>query len=346
MSEINSDYIVGTIYTELNEEIGPNPLYWIPKNLDPRTTMHVGIKSITLLTAEDGKIPSTLTILPFPSLKLKGIIKYLEWRDETRRGGVGLATISILINESDDLIFYKYIKELESEFEETANKLILMEETKRNEEIYHLELINLCHRIETILDQFKVQEEISGDHPIQDPSKFVSKPELFQFKIAVCGDPQVGKTSLILRYTNKVFNRNYLPTLGVSVSSKLLQVDDALVQLVIWDIAGQTIFKTMRKTFYKGARGLFFVYDLTNIESFNHLESWYKDVKKNIPEFPRGFIIGNKNDLKEGRIISNEDAIQIAEKLNLVHIETSALTGESVEQIFENLARILLSESR
>jgi len=55
MNEIKSAYITGAIYTELNEEVGPNPLIWIPNNLDPRTTMHVGIKSVTLLTAEDGK---------------------------------------------------------------------------------------------------------------------------------------------------------------------------------------------------------------------------------------------------------------------------------------------------
>ncbi len=346
MSEINSDYIVGAVYAELNEEFGPNPVYWIPKNLDPRTTMHVAIKSITLLTAEDGKIPKTLTMLPFPSLKLKGLIKYLEWKDENRRGGVGITSFCLLINESDDLIFYKYIKEFESIFSEIADKLILMEENKRIDEVIHSELINLIQKIESLLDQFKIAEEVSVAQPIVDPSKFISKPELFQFKIAVCGDPHVGKTSLILRYTNKVFNRNYLPTLGVSVSSKIIQVDDALVQLVIWDIAGQAQFKTMRNAFYKGARGVFFVFDLTNPESFDNLESWYKDIEKNVIEFPKGHIIGNKNDLKEQRVINKEEANQIADKLNLEYIETSALTGESVELIFEKLARKLLSESR
>jgi len=346
MSEINSDYIVGAVYTELNEELGPNPFSWIPQNLDPRTTMHVAIKSITLLTAEDGKIPNTLTILPFPSLKLKGIIKYIEWKDENLRGSVGISSVCLLINEADDLIFYKYIKDFESIFSEIADNLILMEESKRIEEVIQSELISIIQKIESLLDQFKIEEEVSVVQPIEDLSKFESKPELFQFKIAVCGDPHVGKTSLILRYTNKVFNRNYLPTLGVSVSSKIMQVDDALVQLVIWDIAGQSIFKTMRNAFYKGARGVFFVYDLTNPESFAHLESWYEDVEKNIPEFPKGHIIGNKNDLKEERAIKEEEVIQIAEKLNLEYIETSALTGERVELIFEKLARRLLSESR
>lgn len=346
MSEINSDYISGVVYTELNEELGPNPISWIPKNLDPRTTMNVAIKSITLLTAENGEVPKTLTILPFPSLKFKGIIKYLLWKDENRRGGIGTASICLLIHEADDLIFYKYIKEIESTFSDIADKLILMEETKRNEEVIHSELRNLIQKIESQLDQFKIAEEISFVSPIEDPSMFASKPELFQFKIAVCGDPSVGKTSLILRYTNKVFNSNYLPTLGVSVSSKIMQIDNSLVQLVIWDIAGQAMFKTMRAAFYKGARGVFFVYDLTNSESFNHLESWYNDVATNIPEFPKGYIIGNKNDLVEGRLINNVDAIQIAEKFNLEYIETSALTGERVELIFEKLARKLLFESR
>jgi len=125
-----------------------------------------------------------------------------------------------------------------------------------------------------------------------------------------------------------------------------MQVDDALVQLVIWDIAGQAKFKTMRSSFYGGARGVFFVYDVTNLESFNHLELWYSDIEKNVREFPRGFIIGNKIDLIEKREISSDSAFQFAKKYNLEYFETSALTGESVEKVFEDLARVLLSESR
>jgi len=74
-----------------------------------------------------------------------------------------LATLSLLINESDDLIFYKYIKEIEIIFEEIAQSLVLMEETKRDEEIIRSELLNLIQKIEASLDQFKVEEEISGD---------------------------------------------------------------------------------------------------------------------------------------------------------------------------------------
>ena len=348
MNKLESQYITGVIYTELSEELGPNPVIWMPVDLDPRITMHAGIKGITLLTAEAGKIPDSVVILPFPSLNLKGIIRYLEWTDPSKRGSSALATITLLIKEADDIIFYKYIEEIQPLFDSTAKNLIEMEQTERDEDFITQELNTLCHNIDALLDQFKIKEQIRVEHPVDIPMKIDPNAEMYQFKLVICGDPHVGKSSLVLRYINKVFNRSYLPTLGVNVSSRIIPINDVLVQLVVWDIAGQVKFENMRTAFYKGARSAFFVFDLTSRKSFESISNWYKDVQKKLKnyDFPVGFVIGNKKDLKKKRKISGEQAKKLAESLDLDYFETSALTGDNVKLAFEEIAQKLLDVNR
>jgi small GTP-binding protein len=202
--------------------------------------------------------------------------------------------------------------------------------------------------IESTLDEFKIQEKQIVEQLIEFPEKLPENPETYQFKLVVCGDPMVGKTSLILKYVKRVFQRSYLPTLGVSVSSKLIQVEDALVQLVLWDIAGQQKFQTMRTSFYNGARGVLLVFDLTRSETFQSMNNWFQDITNNIKGEPFliGFVIGNKNDLNKARKVSNTEAIELVSNLNLEYFETSALTGENVDNAFTSLASKLLQESR
>lgn len=348
MKNVDSAYITGIIYTELDQELGPKPIAWMPENLDPRITMHVGIKGITMLTAEQGKIPDSSVILPFPSLNLKGMIKYLEWPNIKLRGEVGLATITILFREADDMIFYKFFKEIESILDNTAIDLIEMEVKGRNETVINEMFREIHRRIDSILDQFKIEEKIRLDQHFEFPEKLKPNPDVYQFKLIICGNPHVGKTSLILRYINKVFDKTYLPTLGVNVSSKLIQIEDVVVQLVIWDVAGQAKFEYMRTAFYKGARSAFFVFDLTDPESFQSIKKWSNDVKSNLgkEDIAMGFIIGNKKDLLKRRLVPKVDAIHLAEELNLEYFETSALTGENVDLTFKRLAQNLLSLSR
>ena len=78
--------ISSVIYIQLDDQIGPNPIICIPSDFTTVNKMHVSIKVVTVLSGEHGKVPESLVILPFPSLKLKGIIKYLKWEDSKRRG--------------------------------------------------------------------------------------------------------------------------------------------------------------------------------------------------------------------------------------------------------------------
>ena len=160
------------------------------------------------------------------------------------------------------------------------------------------------------------------------------------------GDPGVGKTSTILRFTDDAFTRTYIPTLGVNLSEKNIKIKNILIKLIIWDIAGQIKFEAMRRHFYKGAEAVILIFDLTNPKSYESISNWYKDVIKNIIPIEDeiiGFIIGNKEDLVNKRKINPEEPVILAKQLNLKYIEISALTGKNVEEIFFNLAETLIN---
>ena len=128
----------------------------------------------------------------------------------------------------------------------------------------------------------------------------------FKWKVIVLGDPTVGKTTLMLRYTEKKFNELYIPTVGVQVSVKQVPVklgkEKALVDLNIWDIAGHSKFQDIRKIFYEGANAFLLLYDITNEATFEGTEYWADDLRKIIGE-QDGILIGNKRDLEKKRVI-------------------------------------------
>ncbi|MFX1589004.1 MAG: Rab family GTPase, partial [Promethearchaeota archaeon] len=131
--------------------------------------------------------------------------------------------------------------------------------------------------------------------------------------------------------------------LGVHVSDKIFKIEGSTIQLVLWDIAGQVKFETMRQQFYLGSDAILLVFDLTNEKSFENLSNWYVDVKNQLKNRPDlvGFIVGNKKDLTEELQISAVKANTLANSHDLGYIETSALTGENVNSAFNELANKL-----
>jgi small GTP-binding protein len=342
---MEEDIITGIVYTELDEDIGPNPTVWYPSDLSESLLLHISIKTLTLLSGEQGIIPESLIIMPFQSLNLKSIIKYLQWNDKDKRGGIGQAAITLLFKDVNDLIFYKYKENLESVFNESKKTIIKLKEKKEEDDKINAEVRNLNSKIEVTLERLRIEEEAAiKKEEIPTKTKPYSDLIDYKFKIIFCGDPGVGKTSLVLRFSENAFTRKYVPTLGVNVSDKIVRVDKSVVQLVLWDLAGQTKFQYMRHSFYQGSDGVFFIFDLTNLKTFNKVREWYKDVRKNLKNNPnlRSFLIGNKNDLIDDRATTNEDANKLANELNLEYIETSALTGENVINAFHEVAKELL----
>ena len=341
--------IKAAIYNNLDENIGPNPKAYIPKDFSQLDLIHISVKSFAILTGERGFIPESLVILPFPSLNLKGLIKYIKWEDPELRGGIGQSNIAIFFEEMDDAIFYKYLNELSTPFNDIAQNIAYLEKEGASEEEYIKELINLENALTELLEELRTQElEKSKVESLE--GKITDRSLIdYQFKIILVGDPTVGKTSLVLRYTDNAFRRAYVSTMGVHVSNKIFKAEDsAIIQLVLWDIGGQERFKLMRKQFYQGSDALFLIFDLTNPETFKSIPSWYSDIKKQLESREEdiiGFLVGNKKDLEKNLKMNSAKAQELAAELNLEYVETSAMSGENVDQTFTNIAKILY-ESR
>jgi small GTP-binding protein len=168
------------------------------------------------------------------------------------------------------------------------------------------------------------------------------KYRTYKFKVIIAGDPEVGKTSVILRYTDNAFRRTYLTTLGVNVTSKNLTYSDCKVKFAIWDIAGQLKFLLTRQHFYEGAQGVILVFDLTREDTFENIEKWHADIKRIIKTDVPGIILGNKADLPRASGITSEKIEALAQKLHLGYIETSSLEGKNVNEAFLYLAAMLV----
>ena len=175
--------------------------------------------------------------------------------------------------------------------------------------------------------------------------------EDFKFKLIVVGDPSVGKTTLIRKYTTGAFQKDYIATLGAQFSKYEENLEGKKVRLFIWDIAGQETFELMRQKFYKGSSGAIIVFSHApeELESFNHTEKWLNELKKYCGDIPIA-LFGNKIDLiNENELISNEEKVNsdfcvekfVNEHDIIEYFKTSALTGQGVIEAFQKLVRKL-----
>ena len=153
------------------------------------------------------------------------------------------------------------------------------------------------------------------------------------FKILTIGESGVGKTCLLLRFTEDTFVSNHLTTLGVDFKLKTISMDNRDINLQIWDTAGQERFRTITKTYYKKSDGILLVYDVTDETSFKNIKNWMKQIELNVPSNVSKILVGNKCD-KEDRKISFEDGEKVAEEYNMKFFETSAKTKYNVDNAF------------
>lgn len=337
---MEKELITGIIYSKFNEKMGPKAFAWYPPNLSEEVKKIISLKTIDILSGESGKISKFLAAIPFPSVNSKGLVKSFEIKDVTKRGGAIDASLTLLFNEINDIIFYKYLQNFENAFKDLANKIIKMEEVNADKEQIMAEMEKFYSDILGILDELRESEESS-----KGKEAFPSLPDTeekgYRFKIIVCGDPAVGKTSTILRFTDKAFRRTYIPTIGVNITEKQITYKNSSIIYILWDIAGQSKFERMRRHFYQGADGILLVFDLTREKTFKSILDWYQDIKNYLKENLRGFIIGNKCDLIDERKVTEEEISSLAEQLNLGYVETSALTGENVDEAFHKMADLL-----
>ena len=158
----------------------------------------------------------------------------------------------------------------------------------------------------------------------------------YLLKFIVIGDSSVGKSNILLRYTQNEFNQEYQSTIGVEFGAKNIKINNKIYRIQIWDTAGQENFRSITRAYYKNSVCALVVYDITKRESFENVQSWIQDCRNQSPKTIIMVLVGNKNDLENERDVSFDEGEQFAKNNNMIFYETSAKTGKNVNEIFEN----------
>ncbi|KAF8838749.1 ras-domain-containing protein [Paxillus ammoniavirescens] len=178
----------------------------------------------------------------------------------------------------------------------------------------------------------------------------------YVLKFIITGDAAVGKSSLLVRLTDQRFLSNPDPTLGVEFGSKLIEIPEEgkVVKLQCWDTAGTESFRSITRSYYRGAAGCLLVYDVTSRTSFTNAQSWLADVREHADPHLTCILVGNKVDLcEEGtegtlshkrREVPTEEAERWAEREGLLFVEASAKSGRNVDSAFEVASRDILNK--
>ena len=154
------------------------------------------------------------------------------------------------------------------------------------------------------------------------------------FKYIIIGDTGVGKSCILLQFTDKRFQPVHDLTIGVEFGAKMINLDGKAIKLQIWDTAGQESFRSITRSYYRGACGALLVYDITRRETFKHLKQWLDEAKQNSNPDMVIMLIGNKIDLDSRRAVSTKDGEEFAKHHGLFFMETSAKSAENIEKAF------------
>ena len=157
------------------------------------------------------------------------------------------------------------------------------------------------------------------------------------FKIIIIGDSTTGKTNILSKYLHNKFDKASKATIGVELGRKTFTIKNDKVEAQIWDTAGQERYRSMTKAYYKGALGAFIVYDITKKETFGNVENWIADIRNSADKKVSVILVGNKNDLEEERQVSKDLGEMKAKEFGFAFMETSALNGTNIEQVFQTL---------
>jgi len=177
---------------------------------------------------------------------------------------------------------------------------------------------------------------------------------MMTYKTVLIGDGAVGKTSIRRAYMGEDFMSSHLATIGVDFAQKQIQTDDATVRFIIWDLAGQPSFERVRRHYYQGSHSLILVYSVIDRETFDNASKWLVEAYKYMGQLPPTAVIGNKIDLRwehpREDVVSTKEGQQFTEyfieklNVNAIFKETSALTGENIQDMFAELIKMMAED--
>mmetsp|Transcript_33958 Transcript_33958/g.85215 ORF Transcript_33958/g.85215 Transcript_33958/m.85215 type:complete len:199 (-) Transcript_33958:405-1001(-) len=162
------------------------------------------------------------------------------------------------------------------------------------------------------------------------------------FKLLLVGDSGVGKSSMLLRFTDDHFDEEIGCTIGVDFKVKTMEVNGSRVNLTIWDTAGQEKFRSLTSSYYRGTQGIILVYDVSRRDTFDHLNMWLKEISMYcLATSVVKLLVGNKIDQDE-RQVPREEGEKFARSNGMVFLECSAKTNKGIQQTFEEMVLKIL----
>ena len=159
----------------------------------------------------------------------------------------------------------------------------------------------------------------------------------FEFKIILVGDSCTGKSYISSQYVDNFFDGSFIPTIGVDFKLKIINLKEKTIKLQIWDTAGQERFRNIISTYFKNCNGIILVYDVTNKESFKNISQWIRLIEDSTQKNNCKVLVGNKCDLNDNRLITEEEGKKLAEDYDMIFFEASAKTAKNINEIFNSL---------
>ena len=163
-----------------------------------------------------------------------------------------------------------------------------------------------------------------------------------QVKVVLLGESGVGKTSIIVQFTSGKFDPDCVTSLSAQFISKTIEFENLqkAIKFDIWDTAGQEKYRALAKIFYKDAKVIILVYDITDKRSFDEVKSyWYEMVKSNADSDAMIAIVANKNDLYDSAQVSEEEAKEFAKSVGAIFQSTSAKSDSGITTLFDNIGQ-------
>jgi len=165
-----------------------------------------------------------------------------------------------------------------------------------------------------------------------------SAPYDYLIKLLMIGDSGVGKSCLLLRFSDDSFTTSFITTIGIDFKIKTVEIEGKKVKLQIWDTAGQERFRTITTAYYRGAMGILLVYDVTDEQSFLNIRNWIRNIEQHASDSVQKILIGNKCDMTEDKVIDTNRGQELADEYGIKFFETSAKTDTNVKKSFIAIA--------
>lgn len=161
----------------------------------------------------------------------------------------------------------------------------------------------------------------------------------YLIKLLLIGDSGVGKSCLLLRFSDDTFTTSFITTIGIDFKIRTIELDGKRIKLQIWDTAGQERFRTITTAYYRGAMGILLVYDVTDENSYANIATWMKNIEQHASENVCKILLGNKCDMVDKKVVDTARGQKLADDYGIKFLETSAKTNTNVEEAFFTIAR-------